>query len=472
MPRQKRSPAKESDVEMGRHRVLLTNPHVRTWYDETSLRSRLSADSNVRKLGLLVERLGVGVDELVAMGRDHPEDLRARLVRYASQQKAQGRLESYTLKVFDGLRSFLRSNRVTYDEFPRLSPSRGESLETERVPTREELGRVLEHLSLRGRAIALLMAHTGVRQGVLGSYGGERGLVLSDLKDLELSAGRRKFRELPFVIRVRADLSKTRRAYTTFGTAQLADVLLAYLDSRTQEGEKLGPSSPVIASRETRGVAKISRDNAEFGNGFLTPKAISFELRRALNATKPSPDIRWRPYVLRAYCSTRLLLAEGDGRCTPAFREAILGHEGGVAGRYHTSKPWGEELLAEARREYSRAAEFLETNATTKVDIRRELVESLIRSVEESTGSKSRDGKMTTDDLIAALKRTLETSATGKSASPALDSAADVSRSPLKPFQRAAPPAQLDGLLEQGWVFRGIVGAGTPAERVIVERLA
>jgi hypothetical protein len=468
MPRAKSRAKGESSVELGRHRELLRDSKVRSWYEETSLRSRLSADSNVRKLGLLLERLDLTTAGLIRLAREHPDELRTRFVRYAAQQKSAGRLDTYILKMFDGARSFLHANGVRFDGFPKLSPTRGASLETERVPTQEELGRVLERLSLRGRAIALLMAHSGVRQGVLGSYGGERGLVLADLKDLELSGAKPSFRELPFVIRVRAELSKTRRAYTTFGTAQLASVLVAYLESREADGEKLGPNSPVVAARESRGAARVSRDKAAFGKGFLTPKAISFELRRALNASKPSTEMRWRPYVLRAYCSTRLLLAEGDGKCTPAFREAILGHDGGVAGRYHTSKPWGAELLAEARREYAAASEFLETNGSTKTDVRRELVESLVRAVEESTGGKvGSKSTMTAEQLIDALKRSLGAKASLAGAQVA-ETTPQVPPSP-RTVQKAVPPSELDGLLQTGWSYRGTVAAGTPGERVVVE---
>ena len=67
-------------------------------------------------------------------------------------------------------------------------------------------------------------------------------------------------------------------------------------------------------------------------------------------------------YVLRSYCSTRLMLAEGSGHISRDLREAILGHNGGVASRYNVGKRWGQELLDEARREYARASSFLETN--------------------------------------------------------------------------------------------------------------
>jgi len=319
----------------------------------------LSADTNVRKLGFLLERLGVDAESVVRIAREDPDKLRDRLVRYAGEQKRAGRLDTYVLKSFDGLRSYLEHRHVRFDGYPKLAPVKGQSLANERVPTPEELGRVLERLSLRGRVIALLMAHSGLRPGVLGSYGGERGLRLGDLPELKLSASPR-FAVTPFVVRVPGVLSKTRAAYTTFGTQQLVSALVAYLEARQMRGEKLTVTSPLVAAAETRGIARRSRETAHFGKGFLTTKAVVEEIREALRAVLPE-GVTWRPYVLRSYCSTRLLIAESHGRISRDLREAILGHDGGVASRYNVGKAWGPELLAEARRAYDRASEFLLT---------------------------------------------------------------------------------------------------------------
>ncbi|MCI4365779.1 MAG: hypothetical protein L3K10_06965, partial [Thermoplasmata archaeon] len=307
---------------MGRHKGLLSNPKVAAWYNERALRSRLSADESVRKLGFLLEHLGYSADMLIEAARKNPDSLRAQLVAYAGMQKKKGRLDTYILKSFDGLRSFLDYSHAEFRGFPKLSPIRGESLASERVPTPEELGQILDRLSLRGRVSVLLMAHSGLRPGAIGSYGGEDGLRLRDIPELE-PGPKPKFSELPFVIRIPATLSKTRVMYTTFGTSQLATTLLAYLAQRIERGESLTPSSPLVAPAETRGIASKSRAAAQFGGGFLTPKAIVEEIREAIRLTVPK-GVTWRPYVLRAYCSTRLMIAEGSGKISRDLREAIL----------------------------------------------------------------------------------------------------------------------------------------------------
>ena len=385
MPKRTHRGDESSDLknrEMGRHRALLSDPRVKSWWEERSLRSRLTADHLLRVLGRTLERLNLTPEKVIVLAKKDPDRLRNLLIRDAAKLKAEGRLDSYIVKLYQGLGTYLRFNRIEFDGIPHLSPIKGASLVNERVPSPEELGRVLEHLSLRGRVIALFMAHTGVRPGVLGSYQGESGLTLADLPDLKLEKGGATFSEVPFVVRVPAHLSKTRVAYLTFGSSQLASTFLEYLSERRKGGEPLGPESPVVASNPTRGIALRSRKEARYSRGFLTTKAVIEEIREALQATVPE-GVRWRPYVLRAYCSTRLLMAEGAGKITHDLREAILGHDTGVAGRYTVGKRWGEELLQEARASYKRAEPYLLTTglpSPSTEEIQREAAILLLRA--------------------------------------------------------------------------------------------
>ncbi len=424
--------------------MLLDDPLVRSWWDERSLRSRLSADSYLRHIGLFVERLNRKPAELLALARDDPDAFRALLIKYAAEQKRAGLLDSYISKTFEGLRSLFKHHRVRFDEFPPLSPIRGASLADERVPTQQELGQVLERLSQRGRVIALFLAHTGVRPGVLGSYGGESGLTLGDLPELDFGPPI-QFREIPFVVRVPAELSKTRRQYITFGTEQLATALIAYLNARREGGEKLNEFSPVAIPGTLRGAAARSRGEARFHRGFIAMKNIVGEIQKVLHSTAPK-GVRWRPYVLRSYCSTRLLLAEGQGRISRDLREAILGHDGGVASRYNVGKRWGEELLAEARREYANAAEFLETNAQSRVNVAAEFRRTLLAVAGMSEEQAAKHVNDSNEELLTILRQKL----TGRDAAvPAPANGNGNGHGTQKPFTLE----EAEALLAQGWTY-------------------
>lgn len=458
MPDRRSSPRQHKAPPRDPPNVLLANATVRDWYDARRLTSELSADVYLRQLRATLARLRLDPDSVSVLGSTAPNDLRRRLIQYASEMKGEGRLDAYIAKTFDGLRSFLRFSGVQFDGFPDLAPIRGATLVNERVPTPDELGQTLERLSLRGRLILLLLSHTGVRPGVLGSYHGSNGLTLADLPDLDPKT--LTFREIPFLVRVPATLSKTRVAYQTFGTQQLAGVLLASLRERTERGEHLGPRSPVVAPAITRGAARRSRSGS---GGFLTTKGIVKEVRKALHAAAPGGTAP-RPYVARAYFSTRLLLSPMNRD----LREALMGH-GSTSSTYNLSKKWGPELLSEARRSYAAAARFLETGSPTQVDQRREVIESMIKAVEDVAGKSGADAAMTSEDLVAAFRRVLVGSGAGvhrgegalREYAPEADKAPSRTRSAA---QRLVGQADLEPLLRDGWRYVAAVG-----DRVVVE---
>ncbi len=343
--------------------ALLSDKNVQSWFDGRRLTSDVSAQSDLRKLALLTHRIGTDPAGVVERAKKHPEELARRLIQYATRLKGQGKLESYIAKTFSGLKSWLRFRRVTFDQYPRLRAIQGLSLRGETVPTQDQLGHILSALTMRGRAVALLMAHSGLRPGVLAHEGGT-GLTLGDLPELDLNGEELAFEKVPFLVRVPATLSKTSREYVTFGTNEEAAALVAYLTHRMNGGEKFSARSPVIAvvphqsENRLRGTAR--------GSSFVTTETITYELRTGIKKVLP-PGTRWRPYVLRAYCSTRLLSAENAGKITRDVREALLGHDLGVSGLYNLSKKLHPDMIEEMREAYRRAEPFLSTTKTQAV---------------------------------------------------------------------------------------------------------
>ncbi|EQD74038.1 integrase/recombinase, partial [mine drainage metagenome] len=141
---------------------------------------------------------------------------------------------------------------------------------------------------------------------------------------------------------------------------------------------------------------------------FLTTKGLVFEIRAALSSATPK-GVSWRPYVLRSYCSTRLLLAEGQGKIGRDLREAILGHDGGVSARYNVGKVWGEELLREAREAYKRCEPFLSTVKSTvtpsEPDLKRAILAVLLP---EDEVAKLDVTKMTTEEVRRVVTERLQ----------------------------------------------------------------
>jgi len=446
----------------GRLKTILEEPGVRAWYNARKLRSEQAAELEARKLSSVAEWFGkiagskVTPAEIVRMAREDPGRLRDLSVEYASRMKSSKppRQDSYIAKTLSAVSGWLRHNGVEFHQFPKLSPIAGETLKTERVPTPDELRMILAALPLRGRVSALAIAHAGLRPGVLGGYRGQTGLALAAFPELKLSGkdgptfvlkpGQKSVR-----INVPATLSKTRRAYVTFGTLELAEAILAYLKDRARTDrelpDKLNPESPLIAMSPL-GARNVHRVSGPAVWGHTTSKTVVFELREAISKVKPE-GVRWRPYVLRSFCSTQLWTARVDREA----REAMLGHNLGVSGRYNLSKKLGDGLVAELRSEYEKAVPYLETFARQDTGPATEeyarLVLALLGVPKEEIASLS-VGSMTPEELKAVAQKY------------AIRVPSDVPTPPsARPTrQRIVPMGEANALLEKGWLVKETVG--------------
>jgi integrase len=428
----------------------LRDPKVSAWHDSIKLRSPLTADVNVRNLSLLCERLSLSPEQAVELARVDPDRLGEVLVGYAARLKREHRLDSYIAKTLASLRSWLRYRRISFDRYPALRVVQGQSIREETPPTQEQLGRILSVLSARGRCFALLMAHAGLRPGVLATNGRSRALQLGDLPELDLNAPEPTLTKIPFLIRVPAELSKTSREYVTFGTSQVAESLVAYLMERKHQGERLDAASPVIAV--TPGQAANHFRRAGAATPFVTTETLTFDLRDAMRRVAPD-GTRWRPYVLRAYCSSRLLSAENAGRVSRDVREAILGHDLGVSGRYNLSKKLHPDTIEEMRQAYDRASEFLvagASNGSKQTELDSRSLRVILLAMGYSEGEVARALADADETRVIEMIRGQRS--------------ADV------PKQRSVQNAEVDALLAQGWEFvsqlgpdRAIVRPPTPA---------
>ena len=70
----------------------------------------------------------------------------------------------------------------------------------------------------------------------------------------------------------------------------------------------------------------------------------------------------WRPYVLRAYFDSRLLLAQDERLIQRDYRSFFMGHVGDIEHRYTVNKGrLSEDLIESMRVAYEKSSKFLET---------------------------------------------------------------------------------------------------------------
>jgi hypothetical protein len=71
---------------------------------------------------------------------------------------------------------------------------------------------------------------------------------------------------------------------------------------------------------------------------------------------------QWRPYVLRSYFDTQLMLAESKGLVLRDYRQFWMGHKGDIENRYTTNKSkLPASVIEDMREAYARSQEYLQT---------------------------------------------------------------------------------------------------------------
>ncbi|MBS7609589.1 site-specific integrase [Candidatus Bathyarchaeota archaeon] len=325
---------------------LLSDPKVRRWFDNVSRGSPVTAEVYLRRLGAFCESRGIDPQGLLSKKEDELYEL---FLDYVTEMQS-GYAGSYIHSTIKALRSWLSFHGRELKRKVKIKGAQDTpTLKDERVPTKEELRRILLSGEKKARVASILMAHSGLRIESLGNYSGDDGLRLKDFPELLISDGKVDFLKVPTMVIVRKELSKARHQYFSFLSEEGCGYLKDYLEERmhTGKGERLSPESPIITPK-LRMKPFIRTTNV----GDLIRKAI----RRA--------GFSWRPYVLRAYFDTQLMLAESKGLVLRDYRTFWMGHKGDIEARYTTNKGrLPEEVVEDMREAYRRSQAFLQTTA-------------------------------------------------------------------------------------------------------------
>ena len=217
---------------------------------------------------------------------------------------------------FNGLDVKLKINIAREYETPRIAD--------ERVPSKEELDKILRMASTRARVSIALMAFSGLRPQSLGNYDGTDGLKIGDFIEAEIKADSIKFQKIPAILVIRKGLSKVRHQYFTFVPQQTLTYIQDYLQKRVKTGEKLSKNSPLLGF-DPRGFRK---------NSFLRTNLVTRDIRETILKA----GFNWRPYVLRAYFDTNMIIAESKGKISHPYLQFMMGHKGDIEARYSTNK--------------------------------------------------------------------------------------------------------------------------------------
>jgi hypothetical protein len=337
---------------------LFEDPDVKRWYDNISRGSRVTADVYLRRLGSFCRIFEKTPKNLAA--HSEPE-LYTMLLDRVSQMEKDGKLGSYIESEIKSVKSWLAHNGKDIRKKIRIGGARdAPSLKDERVPTKEELRRVFLSTDKKTRVACILVANSGVRIQTVGNYHGDDGLLLGDFPDIEIEPNSVSFKQKPALVTVRKSLSKAGHQYFTFLSEEGCEYVQDYLNERIAEGEELTLKSPLVTPK-----LKMKP--------FIRSNNVGDNIREALR----SAGLQWRPYVLRCYFDTQLMLAESKGLVLRDYRAFWMGHKGDIENRYTTNKGrLPESVLDDMRASYKRSQEFLQTKGGSEKTSEEKLRES------------------------------------------------------------------------------------------------
>ena len=332
---------------------MLSNPEINRWHANMARGSAITADIMLRRLDLFCRAHQISPMELASLGMKDVRTATNLLEDHITWMEDKKHAPSYVNSYVKAVKSWLAHFDVEIRRRVKVrNMNQAPTLQNERVPDAGEIAEVFARAPLRTAAMISLMSKSGVRPEVMGNHDGTDGLRMRDLPDVVIHQGVAKCIRTPCQIVVRSELSKTRRQYFTFLTVSGTTKMLAYLNDRLACGEPLHGDSAVIAPdhRHPQNSGKRALRT------FVSTPQISKEIRKTFR-----PRFAWRPYILRAYFDTQLLIAESKGMIAHDFRVFFMGHKGSMEARYTTNKGMLPEMLTrEMRESFVRSEEFLD----------------------------------------------------------------------------------------------------------------
>ena len=360
---------RDMSVPTGKSRGLLNDPNIAAWYSNLCEGSEITADVYLRRLGRFCEENQQTPQGLATMDSKTAFNTLVTAVRkYRELGFAGSMIKGYVKAV----KSWFSHNDIEIKRVNVKGANKTPTLRNEQTPEPYVLNSVWRFCDERQAATIALLAFTGFRPQVLGSYKGTDGLLLSDLPELEFDNAQRKivFKQIPTRAIVRDDRSKTGKSYEGFICEEGCKRIEEYLVKRMKSGETLTPLSAVIAD--------------DFGHGgTITTKSICKLVRKAFRHA----GFQWRPYILRRWYDSRmgLAVAKSELGLLEEWVMFWMGRTGDIEAEYRLHKKLGDSQLEQMRTAYQRASETMlqtiELHRDSTETMRREFRAIALRSI-------------------------------------------------------------------------------------------
>lgn len=386
-----------------KYKHLLEEPDVRRWFENLEAKSVITATVYLRTLGLYCGLAETSPRKILAEARS--KRFRDGFTDFIRRMEKEDKAGSYVERFKKVILSWTSYNNLEVKLKVNIKGSSDTpTIANERVPSKDELSRILRMASPRGRVSIAMMAFSGLRPESLGDYLGTDGIRLEDFTEAKVSAHGVKFEKTPTILLVRRTLSKARHPYFTFVGSEATAYIEESLHERVKWGEKLTPQSPLLAF-DPRGVRK---------NRFLRTTLVTRDIKEAILRA----GFTWRPYVLRAYCDTGMIVAESKGHISHPYLQFLMGHKGDIEARYSTNKGrLPPTMIEEMRTAYTKCEPLLSTKAesASEEQIKRTMREQflLVAGFKKEEVEKMNLNEMSDEELQNAVRQRLVGMMTG-----------------------------------------------------------
>jgi len=327
------------------------DPTFVRWRTNLARGSPITAEVAVRRLGRVCELLDTTPQAMLETAEKGLKGFQDSLEDLVTRLEAERKSPGYILGLLKAVRSWLRYNDVKLTRRIKVTnPNATPTIDDEQIPSNEELSKIFRASNPRVRTAEVLIAFADLRPQTLGNHDGSDGLMLKDLPELKIENGEIVFDRVPTMIVARPAISKARHKYFTFLIKEGCTYLKEYLEERLRTGEQLEPESPLITHERPRASTRK----------FLMTRKITHLIRMAMRRA----GVYKRPYVLRAYAETQLIIAESKGKISHPYLQFMAGHKGDIEARYSTNKGiLPKEMIEGMRKSIKDCEPFLGTTA-------------------------------------------------------------------------------------------------------------
>ena len=290
--------------------------------------------------------------------RDHREDILK--FKESLEDKAPG---TKNLRL-NTVRAFLSDNEIIFPKrfFKNLNGRTTEPITWEKIPSNEELKRVIEYLPVQGKAFALVLSSSGMRIGEV---------VKIKVNDIDLNSN-------PVKIRIRGEYTKTGKRRITFISPEAKEAVEEWLTYREQYLER-------AQNRTQREFRKDKGDNLFpfTADNFNQMWHNALGKAQLLERDEKTNRVTMRPHNLRKFFRLRV------GRYGRDEAEALMGHQAGL-NRIYANFDGAEERLEEV---YKKSIEELSIyKRTVQVVQLDEEMKNTIRTLEDQINALVNSG--------------------------------------------------------------------------------